>query len=144
MKKRQKLINTPYTQKEIDARSSDNICWDCGHPFLCGGPQSEFNVVTSNTGICGLCHCEKTVTNYRNWNWLKINERIRGNLYGRLVKRRKDANCKHCNEPVYKGDIAFAVDQRTGYKNIFVGILHVPCFDLFGIIKKPETREHET
>jgi hypothetical protein len=137
----QKLIDTPYSQKEIEARTSDNICWDCGLPFLSEDQKKQFNVVTANTGICGLCQQEKTVTNFRNWNWLKINERIRGNMYGKLVKRKKDAYCGHCNGLVAKGDHAFTVEKKDGYKNIYIGVFHINCFDLFDCNKKPVINE---
>lgn len=126
----QKLIDTPFSQKQIAARTSDNICWDCGLPFLSEEQKKEFNVVTANTGICGLCHQEKSVTNYRNWNWLKINERLRGNMYGKLVKRKNDGHCNHCNQPISKGDLAFSVEQKDGFRNKFIGLFHVHCFDL--------------
>lgn len=63
-----------HTQEQIDNRTSDYVCFDCGRPFL------TENQVTNNTGsgvtfhmsICGLCREEKGVCHIRTYNYLKL------------------------------------------------------------------------
>lgn len=64
-----------YNQEQIDGRTSDYICFDCGRPFLTetqvsnnAGHNSTFHEET-----CGLCNEQKGVCHMRTWNYLRIN-----------------------------------------------------------------------
>lgn len=64
----------PFTQEQISLRTSDAVCFDCGKHFLTKKQKdSGGNAVTFNTGTCGLCNQEKSVTHIRNYNWLQLN-----------------------------------------------------------------------
>lgn len=61
-----------YTKKQVDERTSDQICWDCGKPFLTDKQRKEDWPVTAHESTCGLCGKHKAVTHYRHWNYLWI------------------------------------------------------------------------
>ena len=65
----------PWTQKQIDKRVTEYVCYDCGHHFLnqstCPA-DGVLSVSTFHTGICGLCKTEQSVTHVRAYNHLKI------------------------------------------------------------------------
>lgn len=63
-----------FTKEQIEARTGDYICWDCGLQFLSPKrkAESEGHAVTSSISECGLCHQEKGTTHMRTWNWLRI------------------------------------------------------------------------
>jgi len=67
------LENKLPSQEQIDNRSSDYVCWDCGRQFLTEEQKKREGVVTAHKSICGLCNEEKSVTNIRHWNWLRLN-----------------------------------------------------------------------
>lgn len=67
-----------YTQEEVDARTSDNCCFDCGVQFLTES-QKEYRekntlAVTAFEADCCLCGEKKGVTDIRHWNRLRIQE----------------------------------------------------------------------
>jgi len=62
-----------FSQKQIDDRTSDYVCWDCGLQFLSDEQKKVEKVVTAHTSKCGLCQKEKSVTHIRHWNWLCMN-----------------------------------------------------------------------
>ena len=43
-----------FTQEEIDNRTSDFICWDCGLQFLQVEQKKRQGVVTVHQSTCGL------------------------------------------------------------------------------------------
>lgn len=61
-----------FTQEEIDNRTSDFICWDCGLQFLQAEQKKRHGIATTHQSTCGLCGTDKPVTHYRNWNYLHI------------------------------------------------------------------------
>jgi len=62
-----------YTQEQIENRTSDYVCWDCGTSFLTEKQKKERSgVVTAHTSECGLCGVKKSVIHIRHWNWLRI------------------------------------------------------------------------
>lgn len=66
-----------FTKEKIDSRKSDYICFTCGDLFLIEN-QIEYrknnggSVVTCHEDNCGLCGNLTTVTNIRNFNYLRI------------------------------------------------------------------------
>lgn len=66
-------MSKTYTQEEIDNRTSDYVCWDCGEQFL--PKEKRSGVVTAHISECGLCGEKKGVTHIRGWNWLRINHK---------------------------------------------------------------------
>lgn len=64
-----------YTQKQIDRRTSDYICRDCGIGFLTEEQKKETRITTAHESHCGLCGKLKTVTHIRNWNYLRLNDK---------------------------------------------------------------------
>lgn len=62
-----------YTQEQIDNRSSDYVCFDCGHLFLTDTQKKgEGHAVTAHKSNCGLCGQDKSVTHIRAFNYLKL------------------------------------------------------------------------
>lgn len=62
-----------FTQEQVDNRTSDDICFDCGHEFLTEKEkQGEGRAVTAHLDICGLCGEEKLVTDIRHFNYLRL------------------------------------------------------------------------
>jgi len=59
-----------FTLKQINDRTSDNICFDCGIEFLTDKQKAIGGVVTAHKGECGLCGKEKSVTDMRRFNYL--------------------------------------------------------------------------
>lgn len=71
--------NPQYTDEEMDALCSQNeitvdilknaevVCKDCGSKY------GHYSVGCSSiwTGTCGVCGQEKSITEVRDWNWLK-------------------------------------------------------------------------
>ena len=55
--------------KDPEDRTSDYICFDCGKQYEEKG--SPITVVTCHISECGLCGEEKSVTHYRNFNYLR-------------------------------------------------------------------------
>lgn len=65
------IVNgSALTQEQIDNRTSDYVCWDCGIQFLTEAQKKREGVVTAHKSICGLCREDKSVTHIRHWNWL--------------------------------------------------------------------------
>lgn len=62
-----------YTKEQVEERTSDYVCFDCGRSFLSEEQKKRENIVTAHKGECGLCKEEKSVTNIRAFNWLRIN-----------------------------------------------------------------------
>lgn len=60
------------TQEQIDNRDSDYVCIDCGIQFLTEKQKERGGVHTFHKSKCGLCKEEKSVTNIRNYNYLRI------------------------------------------------------------------------
>lgn len=60
----------PYTKEQIENRTSDYICWDCGNEFKTPEQLTRESVVTQHTENCGLCGEEKPVTHIRAFNYL--------------------------------------------------------------------------
>lgn len=61
-----------FTQEQIDNRTSDYVCFDCGSEFVENNKQKE-TVVTARFSKCGLC--QKTavpVTHIRAFNYLLL------------------------------------------------------------------------
>lgn len=67
MKPRQK-----YTQKQVDNRTSDCVCWDCGYPFLTKQQKSLEKRIGMGEGKCGLCRKKKPISHIRDWNYLRL------------------------------------------------------------------------
>ncbi len=64
---------TSFTQEQIDNRTSDYVCWDCGTQFLTAEQKKEAGYnVTAHENNCGLCGEKKGVTHIRAWNRLRI------------------------------------------------------------------------
>lgn len=61
-----------YTEEEIEKRTSDYVCFDCGKSFLTEEQKKRSDVVTAHLSTCGLCQKPTTVTHIRAFNWLKI------------------------------------------------------------------------
>jgi len=61
-----------FSKEDVENRTSDYICWNCGTQFLSKKQREEEGVVTAHLSKCGLCGENKTVTHYRHWNWLNI------------------------------------------------------------------------
>lgn len=63
-----------FTKEQIDNRTSDYICWDCGHKFLTEDDKKNGvgNVVTAHESECGLCGKITSVTHMRTWKYLRI------------------------------------------------------------------------
>lgn len=59
-----------FTQEQIDNRTSDYICFDCGLQFLTEEQKKRENITTAHKAKCGLCQQEKTVIHFRHWNYL--------------------------------------------------------------------------
>lgn len=68
------IKSSPFTQEQIDNRTSDWICFECGGDFLSKAQKSERGhaAVTAHTSVCGLCGKNTTVIHARNWNWLNF------------------------------------------------------------------------
>lgn len=62
-----------YTPDQINNRTSDYICFDCGEQFI--EPDRPDQVVTAHTGECGLCGEVKSVAHYRLFNYLQFKNR---------------------------------------------------------------------
>ncbi len=61
-----------YTKEQIDNRTSDYVCIDCGVPFLTEKQKSEGgHGTTFHKTVCGLCGKEGSVTHIRHYNRLK-------------------------------------------------------------------------
>lgn len=60
-----------FTKEQIDNRTSDYACWDCGLQFLTAEQKKRDGVVTANESNCGLCGERKAVIHIRHWNWLR-------------------------------------------------------------------------
>lgn len=63
-----------FTQKQIDNRPHDFVCFDCGHEFLTEKQKKGGGVVTAHKGECCLCGEEKGITHIRAFNYLKKRE----------------------------------------------------------------------
>jgi len=59
-----------FTKEQIDKRTSDYICFDCGNKFLTEEQKNEETVSTMHMSKCGLCGKEKGVCHMRHFNWL--------------------------------------------------------------------------
>ena len=67
-----------YTKQDVENRTSDDICHECGQQFLDYLPEEVLkrrsNIYTAWTGVCGLCGEETSVTDMRHYNYLRIPE----------------------------------------------------------------------
>lgn len=68
-----------YTQEQIDNRTSDYVCFDCGRPFI-QGLEDRSGVSTFHNSECGLCGEVNGVTHIRNWDWLRLTKRKKTSL----------------------------------------------------------------
>ena len=57
----------------MDVHSGD-VCFDCGPLFLTEEQKKRESAVTAWNGICTVCKQEKSVTNRRHFNYLRIPE----------------------------------------------------------------------
>lgn len=64
-----------YTKKQVNERTSDYICHECGQQFLTEADKNRNGVYTAHSGICGLCGQEKTITHMRQYHYLYIPKR---------------------------------------------------------------------
>ena len=61
-----------YNQKQINDRTSDYVCFDCGKEFLSEEQKNRNFIITVHESHCGLCNELKSVVHIRNWNYLKL------------------------------------------------------------------------
>lgn len=67
------MTTFPFTQKQIDDRKSDYVCIDCGVQFLTDEQKKAGGYPTTfHQGECCLCEKDKSITNIRRYNWLRI------------------------------------------------------------------------
>lgn len=67
------MAEFPFTHKQIDDRKSDYVCIDCGVQFLDDKQKARGGSVTTfHQGECCLCGKDKSITNIRHYNWLRI------------------------------------------------------------------------
>lgn len=57
-----------YTPEQVESRTSDYICDDCGRYFK---PIPSDTVLTYHFSECGLCHTRSGVTHMRAFNYLQ-------------------------------------------------------------------------
>ncbi len=57
-----------YTKEDIENRSSDYVCFDCGLSF--NKIDNNVTVLTCRYSKCGLCQENKSVTHMRAFNYL--------------------------------------------------------------------------
>lgn len=60
-------MNKP-TKEQVENRTSDYVCSDCGIGFLEKG--AENHVATFHLSKCGICNEPSAVTHIRNYNYL--------------------------------------------------------------------------
>lgn len=63
-----------YTKEQIENRTSDYVCFDCGWSCITDEQRAKGGVVTAHISTCGLCHKTKPVTHIRAFNWLRKKE----------------------------------------------------------------------
>jgi hypothetical protein len=61
-----------FSQEEINNKTSDYICFDCGKLFLTEEQKKEEKIVTANLGFCCLCGENKLLSSIRHFNWLNL------------------------------------------------------------------------
>lgn len=61
----------PSIKKQIEQRTSDYVCFDCGRMFLSEEQKVGSIIVTAHVSKCGLCGNEKSVTHMRAFNYLQ-------------------------------------------------------------------------
>ncbi len=67
-------MDFPFTQDQIDKRTSDYVCFECGVQFLTPEQKSgnRFHAVTFHMGDCCLCRKHVSVTSIRHYNRLRL------------------------------------------------------------------------
>lgn len=58
-----------FTKEQIENRTSDYICYDCGKTFLLWHEKNRPLIVTSSESECGLCGENKSTTHFRAYHF---------------------------------------------------------------------------
>lgn len=62
-----------FTAVQVEARTSDYVCFECGRQFLTDKQLGEpGRPVTASTSECGLCHAITSTLHRRHFNWLRV------------------------------------------------------------------------
>ncbi len=59
-----------YTPEQVENRTTDYVCFDCGRLFLTDKQKKIGSVVTCHKAECCLCGQLKAVTHIRHFNYL--------------------------------------------------------------------------
>ena len=88
-------MENKYTAEDVEKRTSDLICFDCGKMFLTEKQALDGGAVTAQLAKCGLCEEKKMVTNYRTFNWLIVKDlREREGFKNRHTEPLPDKACE--------------------------------------------------
>lgn len=73
-KKEEESKRFPFSQRQINARTSDYVCQPCGVNFLTKAQMEDgvLRVSTFHDSECGLCKETTGVTHIRHWNYLRL------------------------------------------------------------------------